>query len=131
MIIEGASEMTTAQAADHTAAVCVLSDFFAAVSFPAGTRPDYLSMRGLFCECAQLIQNSGGIPEISTVDELIWPRQQQVDSGELRGDRGCRPFQHLREARHIQRRGFPGEGSHLCPVRSDRIGLEDQFDGVG
>jgi len=51
----------------------VLADFFAAVSFPAGTRPDYPAMRGLFCEGARLIKNSGDLPEISTVDEFILP----------------------------------------------------------
>lgn len=76
--------MATGQAADDTAqTAAVLSDFLAAVSFPAVARPDYPSMRGLFCEGAQLIKNSADIPEISTVDEFIRPRQQQVDSGEL------------------------------------------------
>ncbi len=76
--------MATAQAADGAAAIAgVLSDFFAAVSFLAGARPDYPSMHGLFCEGAQLIKNSGDIPEISTVAEFIRPRQQQVDSGAL------------------------------------------------
>ena len=76
--------MATGQAADDTAQIAaVLSDFLAAVSFPAGARPDYPSMRGLCCEGAQLIKNSADIPEISTVDEFIRPRQQQVDSGEL------------------------------------------------
>jgi hypothetical protein len=76
--------MTTVHAADDTAAMAkVLADFFAAVSFPEGARPDYPAMRGLFCEGAQLIKNSGDLPEISTVDEFILSRQQQVDSGEL------------------------------------------------
>jgi hypothetical protein len=76
--------MTTAHAADDTAAMAkVLADFLAAVSFPEGARPDYPAIRGLFCEGAQLIKNSGDLPEISTVDEFIVPRQEQVDSGEL------------------------------------------------
>jgi hypothetical protein len=76
--------MTTAHAADDTAAMGkVLADFLAAVSFPEGTQPNYRAIRGLFCEGAQLIKNSGELPEISTVDEFILPRQQQVDSGEL------------------------------------------------
>jgi len=61
----------------------LLADFFAAVSFPAGGRPEYSAMHGLFSEGARLIKNSGDVPEISTVDEFIVPRQQQVDSGEL------------------------------------------------
>jgi hypothetical protein len=76
--------MTTAQAADDTAAMAkVLADFLASVSFPEGARPDYPAMRGLFCEGAQLIKNSGDLPEISTVDEFILPRQEQVDAGVL------------------------------------------------
>src|SRR5215472_14308318 len=76
--------MTTVHPADNTAAMAnVLADFFAAVSFPEGARPDYPAMRGLFCDGAQLIKNSGDLPEISSVDEFIVPRQQQVDSGEL------------------------------------------------
>ena len=76
--------MTTAHGVDDTAAMAkVLADFLAAVSFPEGTRPDYPAVRGLFCKGAQLIKNSGDLPEISTVDEFILPRQRQVDSGEL------------------------------------------------
>lgn len=136
--------MATGQAADDTAQIAaVLSDFLAAVSFPAGARPDYPSMRGLFCEGAQLIKNSADIPEISTVDEFIRPRQQQVDSGELASFEEIEvadvtevfetsvTVSHLRETRHVQRRGFRGEGSHLYTVHSDSIGLEDQFDGLG
>ena len=61
----------------------LLANFFAAVSFPAGGRPDYSAMYRLFTEGARLIKNSDDLPEISTVDEFILPRQQQVDSGEL------------------------------------------------
>jgi hypothetical protein len=62
--------MTTVHAADDTAAMAkVRADFFAAVSFPEGARPDCPAMRGLFCDGAQLIKNSGELPEISTVDE--------------------------------------------------------------
>lgn len=61
----------------------VLADFFSAVSFPAGGRPDYAALPGLFSEDARLIKNTGGVPEISTVDDFIVPRQQQVDSGAL------------------------------------------------
>ena len=76
--------MTAAHAAEDTAAMAkVLADFLAAVSFLEGARPDYEALRGLFCEVARLIKNSGEVPEISTVDEFIVPRRQQVDSGEL------------------------------------------------
>lgn len=76
--------MTTAQAAEDTAAITkVMADFLAAVSFLEGVRPDYEALRGLFSEGARLIKNSGEVPQISTVDEFILPRRQQVDSGEL------------------------------------------------
>ena len=76
--------MSTPPATDDAAEMAgLLADFFAAVSFPAGGRPEYSAMHGLFSEGARLIKNSGDVPEISTVDEFIVPRQQQVDSGEL------------------------------------------------
>jgi len=61
----------------------VLDTFFAAVSFPTGGRPDYSALPELFSNGARLIKNSGDLPEISTVDEFVAARQQQVDSGEL------------------------------------------------
>ena len=76
--------MSTLHATDDAAEMAaVLADFLAAVSFPAGGRPEYSAMRGLFSEGARLIKNSGALPEISSVDEFILPRQQQVDSGDL------------------------------------------------
>jgi hypothetical protein len=61
----------------------LLGAFFGTVSFPAGGRPSYPAMRALFSDGARLIKNSGDVPEISTVDEFIAPRQQQVAAGEL------------------------------------------------
>jgi hypothetical protein len=76
--------VSTLHATDDTAEMAaVLANFLAAVSFPPGDRPEYSAMRGLFSEGARLIKNSGALPEISSVDEFILPRQQQVDSGDL------------------------------------------------
>lgn len=76
--------MSTLNATDDTAEMAaVLANFLAAVSFSAGDRPEYQAMRDLFSEGARLIKNSGALPEISSVDEFILPRQQQVDSGDL------------------------------------------------
>lgn len=74
---------TSGSAHDAELMAGVLTDFFACVSFAAGSRPDYPAMHELFCEGAQLIKNSGDVPEISTVDQFIVPRQRQVDSGQL------------------------------------------------
>ena len=59
------------------------SAFFDAVSFPSGARPDYERIRDLFVERGLLVKNTGDVPEITTVDEFIAPRQQLVDSGRL------------------------------------------------
>jgi len=61
----------------------VLSKFFAAVSFVDGSAPNYRALRGLFSDGARLIKNTGTTPEISTVDEFIAPREEQVHSGAL------------------------------------------------
>jgi hypothetical protein len=73
----------TADADDAEDMAAVLTAFFASVSFSAGRRPNYPAMCELFCEGAQLIKNSGEVPEISTVDQFILPRQRQVDSAQL------------------------------------------------
>jgi hypothetical protein len=76
--------VSTLHATDDAAEMAgLLADFFTAVSFPAGGRPEYSAMHGLFSAGARLIKNSGALPEISSVDEFILPRQQQVDSGDL------------------------------------------------
>lgn len=73
-----------ANVADDVAEMAsLLADFFSAVSFFPGGRPDYAALPGLFSDGARLIKNSGDVPEISTVDEFVVPRQQQVDSGAL------------------------------------------------
>lgn len=58
-------------------------EFFHAVSFKTGERPMYSRLYELFIERGLLIKNSGEVPEISTVQEFILPRQASVDAGEL------------------------------------------------
>jgi hypothetical protein len=60
-----------------------LAAFFEAVSFNPGERPGYDAISGLFIEGGMLIKNSGELPEISTVEQFVAPRQALVDSGEL------------------------------------------------
>ncbi len=57
--------------------------FFEAVSFEHGSKPHYLRIRQLFIDDGLLIKNSGAVPEISSLDAFIKPRQASVDSGEL------------------------------------------------
>ncbi len=58
-------------------------EFFHAVSFKAGEKPSYSKLHELFIESGLLIKNSGTVPEISTVQQFILPRQASVDAGEL------------------------------------------------
>jgi len=48
------------------------AEFFAAVSFKPGGKPDYDRIYGLFVDGGLLIKNAGETPEISTVREN-WP----------------------------------------------------------
>jgi hypothetical protein len=57
--------------------------FFAAVSFEQGGRPHYQQIHALFIAQGLLIKNSGQVPEISTLQAFIAPRQASVDVGEL------------------------------------------------
>jgi hypothetical protein len=61
----------------------LMEEFFGAVSFDSGERPAYEGLPGLFIDGGRLIKNSGDVPEISTVDQFIAPRQAMVDSGAL------------------------------------------------
>ena len=61
----------------------LLQTFFKAVSFEAGALPDYEAIRGLFVPQGLLIRALSLPPEISTVDEFIAPRLEQVRSGRL------------------------------------------------
>lgn len=70
--------------ADTVADLSTLTEaFFAAVSFETGARPGYHRLYDLFIDGAQLIKNSGEVPEISSVADFIKPRQAMVDAGEL------------------------------------------------
>ena len=59
------------------------AEFFRAVSFEAGGAPQYANIHALFIERGLLIKNVSSIPEISSVDEFIRPRQAMVDAGSL------------------------------------------------
>ena len=58
-------------------------EFFAAVSFEAGERPEYDAIRALFIPAGLLIRNTGDAPEVTTVDEFIAPRAALFESGAL------------------------------------------------
>ena len=61
----------------------LISKFFAAVSFEAGSMPAYEGIAALFIERGLLIKNVGPTPEISSVDEFVGPRRALVQSGTL------------------------------------------------
>jgi hypothetical protein len=57
--------------------------FLHAVSFEKGHRPAYGDLHDLFVAGGTLIRAISEVPEITTVDEFIAPRQETVDSGAL------------------------------------------------
>jgi len=57
--------------------------FFDAVSFKVGEKPAYSKISALFIESGLLIKNIGPVPEISSTEQFIRPRQAAVDAGEL------------------------------------------------
>jgi hypothetical protein len=61
----------------------LIREFFDAVSFEAGGRPSYDTIRALFIPAGLLIRNTGGAPEVTTVDEFIAPRAELFASGAL------------------------------------------------
>jgi hypothetical protein len=67
----------------HAELTALTADFFHAVSFRQGERPDYSRLHALFIADGMLIRNSSEAPEVSTLDEFITPRQRMVESGEL------------------------------------------------
>jgi hypothetical protein len=82
--VSTASQTSAPHATDDVAQVsAVFAAFLSAVSFPPGGRPRYDAIPELFVEDGRLIKNSGDVPENTTVEEFIAPRQQQVDSGAL------------------------------------------------
>jgi hypothetical protein len=68
---------------DHADLERLMSRFLLAVSFERGQQPAYGDLRDLFVEGGKLIRAISDLPEISTVDEFIRPRQETVDSGAL------------------------------------------------
>jgi hypothetical protein len=73
-----------AKTRDTVAVLEMLTDeFFRAVSFAEGERPDYNRLHALFIVDGKLIKNSSESPEITTVDQFVAPRQRMVESGEL------------------------------------------------
>ena len=63
--------------------LAVLRRFFQAVSFEAGERPVYATLRDLFVADGKLINMAGPVPDVMTVDQFIAPRQAAVESGSL------------------------------------------------
>ena len=61
----------------------LLGAFLAAVSFPAGSRPDYAAIPALFLDTGLVIRAIGDAVEVSSVAQFIEPRQQLVDAGRL------------------------------------------------
>jgi hypothetical protein len=61
----------------------LLTGFFRAVSFETGAAPDYEAIREVFVPRGLLIRALAVPPEVSTVDEFIAPRLEQVRSGAL------------------------------------------------
>jgi hypothetical protein len=68
---------------DESEIEALLAAFLAAVTFEAGTKPDYAAIRELFIPRGLLIRNSGEVPDVASVEEFIAPRQASVDSGAL------------------------------------------------
>src|SRR4051794_5013511 len=58
----------------------LIAAFLAAVSFEAGSRPEYGRIRELFIPRGLLVSQRG---EVTDVEEFIAPRQATVDSGAL------------------------------------------------
>jgi hypothetical protein len=72
----------------------LLHAFLQAVSFPAGGRPDYPRIGGLFRPDGRLIKCSGPEPESLTVPEFITDRQRIWDAGHLTWFREDEPHGH-------------------------------------
>lgn len=100
-----------------------LQAFFAAVSFNPGERPGYGAIGDLFIEGGRLIKNSGDVPEISTVEQFVTPRQAMVDSGQLT------------EFREFEIEGttqvFGNVAHHYCTYGKHGVSDGVPFDGRG
>jgi len=61
----------------------LIEQFFAAVSFPDGARPDYAKLHDLFISDGKLINTAPQPADIAGVEAFIQSRQRMVDAGEL------------------------------------------------
>lgn len=61
----------------------LVSEFFGAVSFGAGATPSYGNIAPLFIDRGLLIKASTDVPEVSSVQEFVKPREALVASGDL------------------------------------------------
>ena len=59
------------------------NQFFKAVSFETGEKPDYEAIYDLFIDNGMLIKSTATEPEVATVRQFIEPRQKLVSSGRL------------------------------------------------
>jgi hypothetical protein len=77
------SQAETMDAQTENELSSLATEFFQAVSFTTGEKPDYQRIHDLFVEGGLLIKNTGPAPEISSVEGFIAPRQALVDSAQL------------------------------------------------
>jgi hypothetical protein len=97
--------------------------FFRAVSFEAGEKPSYQTLYTLFIGRGLLIKNTSTTPEISTVSEFIAPRQQLVDSGELKS---------FRESETVEITEIFGNIAHrFCTYEKQGVNRAGTFEGRG
>jgi hypothetical protein len=61
----------------------LIEGFFAAVSFPAGGRPAYEQLPGLFTACGRLIRNTPGNSQDLSVAEFVADRLAAFGTGQL------------------------------------------------
>ena len=60
-----------------------MSEFFGAVSFETGASPSYGNIAPPFIDRGLLIKNSSDVPEVTSVQEFVEPREALVGSGVL------------------------------------------------
>jgi hypothetical protein len=100
-------------------------EFFAAVSFEPGERPNYEAIRALFIPAGLLIRNAGDVPEVMSVDEFIALRAALVESGALTS------FYESSSGRSTR---SPTRSAASRTERRSRHGarrVSDELDGVG
>jgi len=67
----------------HAALAALMADFFAAVSFKPGNRPDYKRIQTLVVPACRFVNASADPPEFVDLAGFIVPRQRSVDALEL------------------------------------------------